>query len=216
MQDYLGVLGMPGVTAWMGVTQICQPRTTDTLVVSSAAGVVGAVVGQYAKSLGCRVVGIAGGEKCRYVTEELGFDACIDHRAHADAQSLASAVAAAAPRGVDCCFENVGGRVLDAVLVNMNDFGRIAVCGMIAGYDGQPNPITWPSLILVRRLKLQGFIVSDHMDLWPRALAELAPLVRSGRIRCRTTVTEGLENAPAAFLRLLCGEGIGKHLVKLA
>jgi NADPH-dependent curcumin reductase CurA len=198
------------------LAHICEARSGETVLVSSAAGAVGGAVGQLAKTRGCRAVGIAGGpEKCRYVVEELGFDACIDYKQHPTFSSLSAALAAAAPRGIDCNFENVGGMILEAVLANMNDFGRVAVCGLISGYNSEPAPITHPGVILVKRLKVQGFIVSDRMDLWPAAFKELGALAAAGKLRYRETVTQGLANAPAAFLDLLRGRGIGKHLVKL-
>jgi len=214
---YLGPVGMPGVTAWYGLTMILRPKPGDTVIVSAAAGAVGSVVGQLAKRRGCRAIGIAGGRtKCDYVVDELGFDACIDYKAAADAAALDAALAAAAPNGIDACFENVGGRGLDAVLARMNAFGRVAVCGMIAGFDGTPVPITNPALILRSRLMLQGFIVFEHEDLWPTAAAELAADVASGALKYRETIAEGLERAPAAFLGLLRGENLGKQLVRLA
>jgi NADPH-dependent curcumin reductase len=217
LSHYLGAVGMPGVTAWYGLQRVIDPRPGQTIVVSAASGAVGSAVGVLAKARGCRAVGIAGGQdKCRYVTEELGFDACIDHRDHPDAASLSRAVKQACPDGVDGHFENVGGRVLDAVMLRMNAFGRIAVCGMIAGYDGQPIPMAYPQLILTQRLKVQGFIVSEHMEDWPQALAELGALVGSGRFRPRETVAQGLECAPEAFLGLLQGRNFGKQLVRLA
>jgi NADPH-dependent curcumin reductase CurA len=161
-------------------------------------------------------VGIAGGpDKCRYATEELGFDACIDYKLHKDAASLSRALKDACPNGIDGYFENVGGMVLDAVMLRMNAFGRIAVCGMIAGYDGQPLPMAHPALILVSRLKVQGFIVSEHMEVWPEALAELAALVAQGKLRPRETIAQGIEAAPEAFIGLLKGRNLGKQLVKL-
>lgn len=216
MSAYLGAVGMPGVTAWVGLTMILAPKAGETVVVSAASGAVGGVLGQLAKARGCRVVGIAGGpDKCAYVVDELGFDACIDHRVHADTASLAAALKLAAPGGIDGNFENVGGRVLDAVMLNMNDFGRIALCGMISGYEDEPQPLAHPRLILTARLKVQGFIVSEHMDLWPPALKELGEGVASGRIKYRETVAQGLENAPEAFLGMLKGRNFGKQLVKL-
>lgn len=216
LSAYLGVLGMPGVTAWVGLTQICTPRPGETLVVSSAAGTVGAAVGQLAKARGCRVVGIAGGpEKCRYVKEELGFDASVDYKQYSAFSALAAALAEAAPKGIDCCFENVGGVGFDAALSTMNDFGRVALCGLIAGYNGAPNPIANPSLILAKRLKMQGFIVSDRLDLWPPALEELRTLLVAGKLQSRETVTQGLAGAPRAFLDLLTGKSLGKQVVKL-
>jgi hypothetical protein len=216
LSHYLGAVGMPGVTAWYGLTQIIQPREGQTVVVSAASGAVGSAVGVLAKARGCRAVGIAGGpDKCRYVEQELGLDACIDYRQHADAQSLSRALKEACPGGIDGYFENVGGMVLDAVLLRMNAFGRIAMCGMISGYDGQPIPLAYPQLILTNRLLVQGFIVSEHMELWPQALQELGQLVGSGRFRPRETVAQGLEAAPEAFLGMLKGRNFGKQLVKL-
>jgi NADPH-dependent curcumin reductase CurA len=216
LSAYLGAVGMPGVTAWYGLTQICQPKAGQTVVVSAASGAVGSVVGQLAKAQGCRAVGVAGGvDKCRYVVEELGFDACVDHKAHADAKSLNAALKAHTPDGIDAAFENVGGAVLDAVLAQMNAFGRIAVCGMISGYDGEPIPIRQPQLILKSRLLVQGFIVSEHMALWPQALGTLGSLVGSGQLKYRESVAEGLAAAPEAFLGLLKGRNFGKQLVKL-
>lgn len=213
---YLGAVGMPGVTAWVGLHMIVEPKAGETVVVSAASGAVGGVVGQLAKARGCRAVGIAGGpEKCAYVTDELGFDACVDYKAHRDLRSLAQALKAACPDGIDGCFENVGGVVLDAVMLRMNAFGRIALCGMISGYDGQPIPMANPALILVSRLKLQGFIVSEHMPLWPAALGELGAMVAAGRLKYRESIAQGLASAPEAFLGLLKGRNFGKQLVKL-
>jgi hypothetical protein len=209
---YLGPVGMPGVTAWYGLTQIGKPKEGETVVVSAAAGAVGSVVGQLAKARGCRAVGIAGGKaKCDLVTGELGFDACADYKA----ESFPADFQASVPRGIDILFENVGGATMEAALGRMNDFGRVALCGLIAGYDGRPIPIQNVRSILVHRLLVQGFIVSDHVDLWPQALAELGPLVAAKRIRYRETVAQGLESAPRAFIGLLKGENVGKQLVKL-
>jgi len=216
LSAYLGAVGMPGVTAWYGLVRIIAPQAGQTVVVSAASGAVGSVVGQLAKARGCRVVGYAGGAaKCAYVVDELGFDACIDYREHADARSLARALRDVAPDGVDGCFENVGGAVMDATMLRMNDFGRIALCGMIAGYDGQPIPMTWPQLILQSRLTVQGFIVSEHMGDWPEALRELAAGVAGGTIKYRESVADGLAAAPEAFLGMLKGRNFGKQLVKL-
>lgn len=212
LSAYLGPVGMPGVTAWIGLNRIIEAKAGETIVVSAASGAVGSVVGQLASLMGCRAVGIAGGaEKCRYVTETLNFDACIDYKS----QDVGSALKQAAPDGVDGDFENVGGQILDAVLPRMNAFGRIAVCGLIAGYNGEPIPIRNPSWFLVSRLKLQGFIVSEHMPLWPQALQELSTHVAAGRIRYRETIAEGLEAAPQAFIGLLKGQNFGKQLVRL-
>jgi hypothetical protein len=213
---YLGAVGMPGVTAWVGLTQIIAPKEGETVVVDAASGAVGSAVGQLAKARGCRVVGLAGGaDKCAYVTEELGFDACIDYRQHPDLKSMLRALKDAAPNGIDGHYENVGGLILDAVMLRMNAFGRIAFCGMIAGYNGEPIPMANPSLILVSRLKLQGFIVSEHMNLWPQALKELGTMVATGKLKYRETVADGLAAAPEAFLGLLKGRNFGKQLVKL-
>ena len=216
LSHYLGAVGMPGVTAWYGLVKIIAPKAGETLVVSAATGAVGSAFGALAKARGCRTVGIAGGpDKCQYAVEELGFDACIDYKLHKDAASLSKALKEACPNGIDGHFENVGGMVLDAVLLRMNAFGRIAVCGMIAGYDGKPMPMTYPALILTNRLKVQGFIVSEHMDIWPEALKELGMLVGTGKLRPRESVAQGLQAAPEAFLGLLKGKNFGKQLVKL-
>ena len=150
-----------------------------------------------------------------YVVNELGFDACIDYKLHSDAGSLSKALKEACPNGIDGHFENVGGMVLDAVMLRTNAFARIAVCGMIAGYDGRPVPLSAPALILVNRLRVEGFIVSEHMEVWPEALQELGQLVGSGTFRPRETIAQGLESAPAAFLGLLKGKNFGKQLVRL-
>jgi NADPH-dependent curcumin reductase len=216
LSAYLGAVGMPGVTAWYGLMKICQPKAGQTIVVSAASGAVGSAVGQLAKTRGCRAVGIAGGtDKCRYVTDELGFDACVDYKAHGDSKSLYQALKEATPDGVDGCFENVGGMVLDVTLARMNAFGRIALCGMISGYDGQPIPMQQPQLILQSRLTIEGFIVSEHMDVWPEALKELGTLVATGKLKYRESVASGIAAAPEAFLGLLKGRNFGKQLVKL-
>jgi hypothetical protein len=216
LSHYLGAVGMPGVTAWYGLVKIIEPKAGETVTVSAAAGAVGSAYGALARARGCRVVGIAGGQdKCDYVVQELGFDACLDYKEHKDAGSLSKALKQACPNGIDGHFENVGGMVLDAVLSRMNAHGRIAVCGMIAGYDGQPVPMTYPQLILTNRLKVQGFIVSEHMEVWPEALKELGLLVGSGKLRPRESVAQGIEAAPEAFLGLLRGRNFGKQLVKL-
>ena len=212
LSAYLGAVGMPGMTAWYGLTQIIKPKEGDTIAVSAASGAVGGVVGQLAKARGCRVIGIAGGkEKCSYVMDELGFDACIDYKGG----NLYKDVKAAAPNGIDGLFENVGGVVMDAVLARMNPFGRIALCGLISGYDGEPMPIHNMRVLLSMRLTLQGFIVSDHMELWPQGLTETGTLVATGKIKYRETIADGLAKAPEAFLGLLRGKNFGKQLVKL-
>ncbi len=216
LSHYLGAVGMPGVTAWYGLVKIIAPKAGETMVVTAASGAVGSAFGALAKARGCRVVGIAGGaDKCKYVVDELGFDACIDYRQHPDAKSMSQALKDACPDGIDGYFENVGGYIFDAVLLRTNAFARIALCGMIAGYDGQPLPLANPSLFLINRIKLEGFIVSEHMEVWPEALAELGGLVASGKLKPRESVAQGIEAAPGAFLGLLKGKNFGKQLVKL-
>jgi NADPH-dependent curcumin reductase CurA len=213
---YLGAVGMPGVTAWYGLTQIIEPKAGETVTVSAASGAVGGVVGQLAKARGCRAVGIAGGrDKCDVVVREFGFDACIDYKAHKDPASLQAALAAACPNGIDGHFENVGGVVLDAVMQQANAFARIAMCGMIAGYNGEPIPMAEPRLILTQRMKVQGFIISEHLPIWPQALAELGERVARGTLKYRETVAQGIESAPEAFIGLLKGRNLGKQLVKM-
>jgi NADPH-dependent curcumin reductase CurA len=213
---YLGAVGMPGVTAWYGLVKIIAPKEGQTVVVSAASGAVGSAVGQLAKARGARAVGIAGGaDKCAYVTGELGFDACIDYKQHKDLKSLAGALKQACPDGIDGHFENVGGMILDAVMLNANAFSRIAMCGMISGYNGEPIPMAAPQLILTNRMTIQGFIVSEHMEVWPEALKELGTLVATGKLRYRESVAQGIESAPEAFLGLLKGKNFGKQLVKL-
>ncbi len=213
LSAYLGPVGMPGATAWIGLNRIIEAKAGETIVVSAASGAVGSVAGQLARLAGCRAVGIAGGtEKCRYVTDELKFDACIDYKSQDVGQTLKEA----APGGIDGYFENVGGEILDAVLPRMNAFGRIALCGLIAGYNGAPIPIRNPTWFLLSRLKLQGFIVSEFMSLWPQALQELGKLVAEGKLKYRESVAHGLESAPRAFISMLKGENFGKQLVRLA
>ena len=216
LSHYLGAVGMPGVTAYYGLVKIIEPKEGQTVVVSAATGAVGSAFAALARARGCRVVGIAGGpEKCKYAIDELSFDACIDYKLHDNAGSLAKAIKAECPNGIDGYFENVGGMVLDAVMPLMNAFGRIALCGMIAGYDGKPMPMSYPALILMSRLKIQGFIVSEHMEAWPEALKELGALVATGKLKPRESVAVGLEAAPEAFLGLLKGRNFGKQIVKL-
>jgi NADPH-dependent curcumin reductase CurA len=209
---YLGAVGMPGMTAWYGLTQIIQPKEGETIVVSAASGAVGSVVGQLAKRRGCRAVGIAGGtEKCRYVVDELGFDACVDYKAG----NLVDDLKAATPDGIDGIFENVGGTIFDTCLARMNPFGRIALCGLISGYDGEPMALNNVRAFLTMRLTMRGFIVSEHMDLWPQGLGELGMLVATGQLKFRESVAQGLPSAPEAFIGLLKGKNFGKQLVKL-
>ncbi len=212
LSAYLGAVGMPGMTAWYGLTQIIQPKAGQTIAVSAASGAVGSVVGQLAKLRGCRVIGIAGGkQKCDYVVNELGFDACVDYKGG----NLFKDVKAAAPDGIDGLFENVGGVVMDATLARMNPFGRIALCGLISGYDGNPMPIHNLHAVLSMRLLVQGFIVSEHMEFWPQGLTELGQRVAEGKLKYRETVSDGLASAPEAFMGLLRGKNFGKQLVKL-
>jgi NADPH-dependent curcumin reductase CurA len=216
LSHYLGAVGMPGVTAWYGLVKIIEPKAGQTLVVSAASGAVGSAFGALAKARGCRAIGVAGGpDKCAYVVKELGFDACLDYKQHKDALSLSKALKEACPDGIDGYFENVGGMVMDAVMLRMNPFSSIALCGMIAGYDGQPLPMNYPQMILTNRMKIQGFIVSEHMEVWPEALKELGTLVGTGKLRPRESVAQGIEAAPEAFLGLLKGRNFGKQLVKV-
>ena len=216
----LGVLGMPGHTAWVGLTDIAAAKAGETIVVSAATGAVGSVVGQLAKARGLRVIGVAGGaEKCAFAVDELGFDACIDHRS-GTARALSANLASVAPDGVDVYFENVGGRTLEATIHTMNTGGRIAVCGAISWYSGKgldeaiPSPVLWRN-ILTRRLRVQGFIIFDHAHRFGDFVAEVAPMVADGRIKYRETIAEGLEAAPEAFLSLLDGGNLGKQLVRV-
>ncbi len=213
MSAYLGSVGMPGMTAWYGLTQIMQPKAGETIVVSAASGAVGSVVGQLARERGCRAVGIAGGpEKCAYVVNELGFDACVDYKAG----NLQADLKAATPDGVDAIFENVGGEIFDACVARMNPFGRIALCGLIAGYDGEPMVLNNLRTFLTMRLSMRGFIVSEHPEFWPQGLQELGELVASGKLKFRESVADGLAAAPEAFIGLLKGKNFGKQLVKLS
>jgi len=211
---YLGILGMPGMTAWFGLFEIGKPKPGETVVVSAASGAVGSVVGQLAKAEGCRVVGIAGGKrKCEYLVEELGFDAWVDYRAG----NLDADLRAACPAGVDVDFENVGGVVLDTVLRRMNRNGRVILCGLIAEYDTK-EPYLYKSMraILVNRLRVQGMIVFDWEARYGEALADLGTRVAAGQLRYRESVVEGLDNAPRGLIELLGGKNFGKQLVKLA
>jgi NADPH-dependent curcumin reductase CurA len=212
LSAYLGVVGMPGMAAWYGFNQIMEAAAGETVVVSAASGAVGSVVGQLARLRGCRVVGIAGGpEKCAHVVGDLGFDACVDYKAG----NLEADLAAATPDGVDAIFENVGGACLDAALARTNAFARIALCGMIAGYNGQEMPIKNARLLLINRLNLRGFIITEHMEYWQQGLQELAVLVANHQIKYRESVADGLAAAPEAFMGLLQGRNFGKQLVKL-
>ena len=213
LQACLGALGMPGVTAWYGLNKIIAPKAGETIVVSAATGAVGSVVGQLATQAGARAVGIAGGaEKCRFAVETLGFAACVDHRA----PDFAAALKAATPKGIDGVFENVGGQPLELCMRRLNDFARIAICGLVAsGYDGTPTPLSNIAVMLATRSTMQGFIVSDHLDVWPVALGELGALAAAGKLKWHETVAVGLESAPDAFFGMLKGRNFGKQLVKL-
>lgn len=216
LSHYLGAVGMPGVTAWYGLVKIIAPKAGDTVLVSAATGAVGSAFAALAKARGCRAVGIAGGaDKCKYAVDELGFDACIDYKEHSDVKAMSKALKEACPNGIDGYFENVGGWIMDAVMLRMNAFSRIALCGMIAGYDGAPLPMANPALMLINRMKVEGFIVSEHMEVWPDALKELGTLVGTGKLRPRETIAQGIAAAPEAFLGLLKGKNFGKQLVKL-
>jgi hypothetical protein len=215
----LGVLGMPGHTAYVGLLDHGRPKPGETVVVSAASGAVGAVVGQIARIKGCRVVGIAGAaQKCQYVTGELGFDACVSHRG----DDLPGDLRAACPDGIDVYFENVGGKVFEAVLPLLNDFARIPVCGRIANYNlAEPPPgpdqvARLMGLTLVRRLTFRGFIVFDHLDRQPDFLRDVAAWIHDGSIQYREDVVDGLDRAVPAFLGLLRGENFGKLLVRVA
>jgi len=211
---YLGVLGMPGMTAYFGLNEIGQPKKGETVVISAASGAVGSVVGQLARIAGCRAVGIAGGaQKCGYVVKELGFDACIDYKAgnlHRDLKE-------ACPKGADVYFENVGGETLDTMLRLMNPFSRIVVCGLISDYNAtEPYGVKMFRSILVNRIKVQGMIVFDWRDRYGEALKALAGHLAAGRLKYRESVLAGIENAPQGLIGLLKGQNFGKQLVKLA
>ncbi|HET6412838.1 MAG TPA: NADP-dependent oxidoreductase [Anaeromyxobacter sp.] len=215
----LGVLGMPGLVAYAGLLEVGRPRPGETVVVSAASGAVGSAVGQIARILGARAVGIAGGpEKCAYLKDELGFDAALDHRA----QGLAERLAQACPRGVDVYFENVGGAVWDAVFPLLNDHARVPVCGLIAQYNATapfPGPDRLPLVmrqVLTRSLVIRGFIEREFAPLRPAFQRDMASWIASGKVRYREDVVEGLERAPEAFLGLLEGKNFGKLLVRVS
>ncbi|MBL4767308.1 MAG: NADP-dependent oxidoreductase [Rhodobacteraceae bacterium] len=223
----LGVLGMPGFTGWHGLNTYGKPKAGETLVVAAATGPVGSMVGQVARLAGLRTVGIAGGaEKCALAVDKFGFDACLDHRAYDTASDLRAALAKACPDGIDIYYENVGGKILEAVIPLMNTFGRIPICGMISWYDagalGANAPaqsLTAPTIwrnILVKFLSVNGFIISNHYDQYPAFLAEIGPKIASGEIAYLEDIAEGLENAPAAFMSMLKGGNMGKQIVKVA
>jgi len=210
----LGVLGMPGFTAWVGLTQFGKPSEGETVFVSAAAGAVGSTVGQLAKLRGCRAVGSAGSaEKVRCLTEELGFDGALNYKT----EDLHAALREHCPDGIDVYFDNVGGDHLEAALGRMNAFGRIPLCGAVSGYNEeqpQPGPPSFLS-VLPNRLTIRGFIVTDHYDLYGEFLKEVAPKLASGEMEYRETFVDGIENMPGAFLGLLDGQNTGKMLVRV-
>jgi hypothetical protein len=210
---WLGALGMPGVTAHVGLLDIGAPQAGETVVVSAAAGAVGSMVGQIAKIKGARAVGIAGGaNKCQFVVQELGFDACVDYKAADWRETLEAAV----PNGIDVYFDNVGGEILDTVLTRMNPFSRLPLCGLISQYNSlEPYGLKNFRSVLVNRIRVQGFIVLDNPERWRSAFADLAEWYAAGKLRFRETVAHGLENAPQAFIGMLRGENTGKQLVKV-
>jgi hypothetical protein len=214
-QAFLGVAGLTGMTAWVGLLKIAELKQGETVFVSAAAGAVGSVACQIAKIKGCTVVGSAGGAEKIAFLDEIGVDRTIDYKAEPD---LKASLARAAPKGIDVYFDNVGGEHLDAALVSARPFARFALCGMISLYNEEQLPPGPPHLVLAvgKRLKLQGFILTDHVADTPRFIAEMAGWVREGRVRWRETIDEGIENAPGAFLKLFTGENIGKMLVKLS
>jgi NADPH-dependent curcumin reductase CurA len=211
---YLGVLGMPGLTAYFGLKEIGAPKAGETVVVSAASGAVGSVVGQLARLWGCRAVGIAGGaQKCEYVTRELGFDACIDYRKN----DFQKGLEAACPKGVDVYFDNVGGTILDTALRLMNVHSRVVVCGMISDYSStEPYGVKSLRSVLVNRIKMQGMIVFDWKARYGEGIKALGTALGEGKLKYRESVLEGLENAPRGLIGLLKGENFGKQLVKLA
>ena len=223
----IGVLGMPGFTAYIGLNLHGMPQKGETIVVGAATGAVGSLVGQLARIQGLRTVGVAGGkEKCDYAVKVLGFDACLDHRSAADAPALSSKISAECPNGVDIYFENTGGKTFDAVLPLINVHGRIPLCGMISLYNNgalrkEPAegvssfPKVWRTL-LVNRIKVHGFIITDHYDQFPKFIGYVAPLIQKGEIIYKESITIGLEKAPQAFIELLRGENFGKQLVSVS
>lgn len=209
----LGACGMTGLTAYFGLLELGQPKAGETVVVSAAAGAVGSVVGQIAKIKGCRAVGIAGGaDKCRFLTEELGFDAAVDYKRPDWKERLAEAT----PKGIDVNFENVGGEIMEAVMARMNLFSRMPLCGMISGYNtDQPMRADF-SPILMRRITVRGFIVIDFMAKYAEGAMQLAQWIAEGKLKHRETIVDGLEEAPVAVNRLFDGANIGKLIVKVA
>ncbi|XP_059607982.1 prostaglandin reductase 1-like [Phlebotomus argentipes] len=211
----LGSLGMPGNTAYFGLLELCKPQAGETVVVSGAAGAVGSLVGQIAKIKGCRVVGIAGGpEKCAWLTKDLGFDSAIDYKA----QDVRGALKEAAPKGVDCYFDNVGGEISSAVIRQMNQFGRISVCGSISSYNDDPK--SWPKVphvqpeLVFKQLKMEGFIVTRWLHRWMEGISAMKQWMKEGKVKSHETFTEGFENLPRAFIDMMAGKNVGKAVVK--
>lgn len=214
LSTYLGTTGSTGVTAWVGLKITGEPKAGETVVVSAAAGAVGSTVGQLAKDMGCRAVGIAGGpDKCKLVTEEFGFDACIDYKG----DDLSAQLAKAAPDGVDVYFDNVGGEILETVMGQCNRLARIPVCGVLAQYNetGEAYGNKNMHLFFDKSLRMEGFVLNAHVDIWPTARAELEAMIADGRMKYRETIAEGLASAPEAFIGMLEGKNLGKQLVKL-
>ena len=213
---HLGILGMPGMTAWAGLHAIAEAKPDDNVFVSAASGAVGSVVGQLAKIHGCRVAGCAGSDdKVAFLTDELGYDAAFNYK---DSKSIAASVAEVCPDGIDVNFENVGGEIFEAALWNMRDFGRVALCGMISNYNDeklQPGP-RGMTVIIGRRLRIQGFIVTDHFDAFPEFVSSAAGWLAEGKLQYRETIAEGIANAPAAFISMLKGGNTGKQIVALS
>jgi len=213
---YLGVLGMPGMTAYAGLVGVANLQAGETVFVSAASGAVGSVVGQIAKIMGCEVVGCAGSDdKVDYLVNELGFDRAFNYKS---CGSIAKTIAKLCPKGIDVNFENVGGEIMEAALWNMRDFGRIALCGMISDYNNRdmtPGP-RGMGIIIQRRLKIQGFIVFDNPRLNMEFVQKASGWLAEGKLKYRETVVEGLENAPSAFIGMLKGENFGKQIVKIA
>ena len=211
---YLGACGSTGATAWVGLKVVAGVTSGDTVLVSAAAGSVGSAAGQIAKSMGCTVIGIAGGpEKCRLVTGEFSMDACCDYKA----PDLSGQLSKAGPGGIDVYFDNVGGEMLDTVMPHLNRGARVAVCGVLSQYNnaGAPYGVTNTRLIFDKSLRLEGFVLTSHQDKWATARADLEELILSGRLKYRETIGEGIANAPGAFIGMLQGENVGKQLVRL-
>lgn len=218
VQSFLGILGMPGMTAYAGLTRVGRLRDGETVFVSGAAGAVGSVVCQIAKARGCRVIGSAGSaDKVAWLRDEAGVDHAFNYKEQADVPKVVGQLLQAAPEGVDLYFENVGGPQLEAALAAMKDFGRVVICGLISQYnssDPEPGPASFP-MILLRRLRVEGFIVTDHLDLRPQFYQDMSQWIGAGKIKWQETIVEGFENAPSAFLGLFSGQNLGKMLVRL-